>query len=152
MGLSSSPDLLHWTEETPSPVLPRRPNQFDSRVAEPGPPPIITPDGILLIYNAADNTLFDLHDPRKLLSRSDHPIFTPERPWEKSGQVPNVVFIEGLLPASAVPNKTPSASAKPAATAHAAPKHADRAHEFLLYYGAADRYVGAAHAILAAAR
>ena len=81
MGLSSSPDLLHWTEETQSPVLPRRPGQFDSRVVEPGPPPILTPAGILLIYNAADDhltyrtaiALFDRRDPRKLISRSSAP-------------------------------------------------------------------------------
>jgi predicted GH43/DUF377 family glycosyl hydrolase len=39
MGLSSSDDLLHWTEATTTPVLPKRPGKFDSRVVEPGPPP-----------------------------------------------------------------------------------------------------------------
>ena len=42
MGISSSADLLHWTEELDVPVLPRRPGKFDSRVVEPGPPPILT--------------------------------------------------------------------------------------------------------------
>jgi predicted GH43/DUF377 family glycosyl hydrolase len=157
MGLSSSPDLLHWTEETQSPVLPRRPNQFDSRVVEPGPPPILTPAGILLIYNAADDhltyrtaiALFDLRDPRKLISRSSAPLFAPQLPWELSGQVPNVVFIEGMLPASVIP-------ARSAAPHHATPTNAelsDRTHpnaagEFLLYYGAADKYIGLAHSLL----
>jgi len=36
MGLSYSTDLLHWTEATTTPVLPRRPGMFDSRVVEPG--------------------------------------------------------------------------------------------------------------------
>jgi len=79
MGLSYSTDLIHWTEATTTPVLPRRPGMFDSRVVEPGPPPILTPRGIVLIYNGADDKLvyrtavavFDRHDPRKLLSRSD---------------------------------------------------------------------------------
>jgi len=53
MGLSYSTDLLHWTEATPTPVLPRRPGMFDSRVVEPGPPPVLTPGGIVLIYNGA---------------------------------------------------------------------------------------------------
>ncbi len=83
MGLSYSSDLLHWTEATTTPVLPRRPGKFDSRVVEPGPPPILTPRGIVLIYNGADDHLvyraavavFDRRDPRKLLSRSDEPIF-----------------------------------------------------------------------------
>src|SRR3984893_6819764 len=42
MGISYSTDLLRWTEGTESPVLPRRPGKFDSRVVEPGPPPILT--------------------------------------------------------------------------------------------------------------
>ena len=57
MGLSSSADLLHWNEETDEPILPRRPGKFDSRVVEPGPPPIVTRDGIVLIYNGADDHL-----------------------------------------------------------------------------------------------
>jgi predicted GH43/DUF377 family glycosyl hydrolase len=31
MGLSYSDDLVHWTEATQTPVLPRRPGKFDSR-------------------------------------------------------------------------------------------------------------------------
>jgi predicted GH43/DUF377 family glycosyl hydrolase len=129
MGLSSSSDLLHWTEETAFPVLPRRPGKFDSRVVEPGPPPILTPGGIVLIYNGADDHLvyrtgiavFDRNDPRKVLYRSDNPVFAPEKEWETIGQVPNVVFVEGL---------------------------ATRGNDWLLYYGAADKYVGVATAKL----
>ena len=40
MGLSYSTDLIHWTEATATPVFPRRAGMFDSRVVEPGPPPI----------------------------------------------------------------------------------------------------------------
>ena len=127
MGLAYSTDLIHWTEATQTPVLPRRPGQFDSRVVEPGPPPIITKDGIVLIYNAADDKLvyrtavavFDPHDPSKLLSRSDRPIFAPEKEWEKVGQVPNVVFVEGMV---------------------------HQGSRYLLYYGAADKYIGVAEA------
>jgi beta-1,2-mannosidase len=128
MGLSYSTDLLHWTEATATPVLPRRPGMFDSRVVEPGPPPILTPHGIVLIYNGADEKLvyrtavavFDRHDPRKLISRSDEPILAPEKEWEKAGQVPNVVFVEGMV------------------------QMADR---FFFYYGGADKYVGVAEAL-----
>jgi predicted GH43/DUF377 family glycosyl hydrolase len=135
MGLSYSTDLLHWTEATNTPVLPRRPGKFDSRVVEPGPPPIRTPDGITLIYNGADDKLvyrtgvavFDLADPRKLISRTDEPIFAPEKNWEKVGQVPNVVFVEGM--------------------AAAADAQSGR-NDFLFYYGAADKYVGVARARL----
>ena len=111
------------------PVLPKRVGKFDSRVVEPGPPPIITRNGILLIYNGADDklvyrtgmALFSTHDPRKLLWRTDEPVFWPEEDWEKIGQVPNVVFVEGMVK-----------------------KHG----RYLLYYGGADKYVGVAEAEL----
>ena len=127
MGISYSTDLLHWTEATETPVLPQRPGKFDSRVVEPGPPPILTGRGIVLIYNGADDRLvyrtgiavFDRKDPRKLLSRTGHPIFAPEKEWEEVGQVPNVVFVEGM---------------------------ARQGNRWLFYYGGADKYVGVAEA------
>jgi predicted GH43/DUF377 family glycosyl hydrolase len=127
MGLASSTDLLHWTDATDVPVLPVRAGQFDSRVVEPGPAPIITPKGIVLIYNGADDklvyrtgiALFDRNDPRKMISRTDTPIFAPERQWEKVGQVPNVVFVEGMV---------------------------RQGERYLFYYGGADAYVGVAEA------
>ena len=131
MGLAYSTDLLHWTEATKTPVLPRRPGNFDSRVVEPGPPPIVTKDGIVLVYNGADDKLvyrvgvavFDRKDPTRLLARSEVPLFAPERTWEKNGQVPNVVFVEGMV---------------------------RRGDKVLFYYGAADKYVGVAETSLLA--
>lgn len=125
MGLSYSSDLIHWTEATKTPVLAHRQGKFDERVVEPGPPPLLTPEGIVLVYNAADAHLvyrtgiavFDRNDPRKLLSRSELPLFEPKLPWEEVGQVPNVVFVEGLIHE---PNR------------------------LLIYYGGADKYVGSA--------
>ena len=57
-----------------------------------------------MVYNAADDKLvyrtaiaiFDRHDPRRLLWRSEQPVFLPEKDWERMGQVPNVVFVEGM--------------------------------------------------------
>lgn len=99
-----SEDLLHWTmiEE---PVLKPRKGKFDSRLVEPGPPPLMTKDGILLLYNAADEklvyetgqVLFDAQDPTKLIARSDSSFLRPEAHLEQEGQIPNVVFIEGLV-------------------------------------------------------
>ena len=122
MGLASSPDLLHWADATSAPVLPRRPGTFDSRVMEPGPAPILTTAGILLLYNGASDALvygpawarFDREDPRKLIARADRPFLLPELDWEKKGVVPNVIFLEGLVESTA-------------------------------YYGAADHVIGAAH-------
>jgi predicted GH43/DUF377 family glycosyl hydrolase len=127
MGVAYSDDLLHWTEALDHPVLASRPGSFDSQVVEPGPAPIITPQGIFLIYNGADDklvystgwVLFDKRDPVKVLARSAEPVFAPEKDWEKAGQVPNVVFVEGMV------------------------RDGER---WLFYYGAADKYVGVATA------
>src|SRR5947207_10693413 len=147
MGLSYSTDLLHWTEATTTPVLSRRPGMFDSRVVEPGPPPILTERGIVLVYNGADDQLvyraavavFDRRDPRRLLSRSDAPLFAPEKPWEKVGQVPNVVFVEGMVLAKGKDEGTVLAPGKDEGMAH-------NANRWLFYYGAADKVIGAAAA------
>jgi predicted GH43/DUF377 family glycosyl hydrolase len=125
MGLAYSTDLIHWTEATAQPVLPARDGQFDSRVVEPGPPPVLTDHGIVLIYNGADDKLvyrtgvavFDRNDPAKLISRTDAPVFSPQKDWEKVGQVPNVVFVEGMV---------------------------RQGQRYRFYYGGADKYVGVA--------
>ncbi len=127
MGLATSDDLLNWSDATVEPVLKSRPGTFDSRVVEPGPPPVLLPEGILLIYNGADDNLiyrtgwvlFDKEDPARVLARSDQAIFEPETGWEKVGQVPNVVFVEGLI-------REPG--------------------RWLFYYGGADKYIGVASA------
>jgi len=127
MGAAYSEDLLHWTDALDHPVLSSRPRSFDSQVVEPGPPPIITPQGIFLIYNGADDklvystgwVLFDKNDPTKVLVRSEEPVFAPEKEWEKVGQVPNVVFVEGMV---------------------------RDGNRWLFYYGAADKNIGVATA------
>jgi predicted GH43/DUF377 family glycosyl hydrolase len=126
-GLASSSDLIHWTEARPAPVLEKRPGQFDSRVVEPGPAPILTNTGIVLIYNGADDkhvyrtgiAIFARNNPSKVIFRSNQPVFEPQKAWEKIGQVPNVVFVEGLI---------------------------RQGQRYLLYYGGADKYVGVAEA------
>ena len=125
MGLAVSDDLLHWKDATQKPVLGNRAGMFDARVVEPGPPPVILRDGILLIYNGAGEDLvystgwaiFDKKNPAKLLARAEAPIFGPEKEWEKVGQVPNVVFVEGLVRGT---------------------------ESWLFYYGGADKYIGVA--------
>jgi predicted GH43/DUF377 family glycosyl hydrolase len=126
MGLASSSDLLHWADATDAPVLPRRPGGFDSRVMEPGPAPILTSAGILLLYNGASDSLvygpawalFDREDPSRLIARADRPFLLPELEWEKKGVVPNVIFLEGAIMKGGL--------------------------EAIAYYGAADHVVGAA--------
>lgn len=127
MGVAVSGDLLHWTDALDRPVVSLRPGYFDSQVVEPGPPPVLLPEGIFLIYSGADDkqvystgwVLFDKADPTKVLARAETPIFRPAEAWEKIGQVPNVVFVEGLV---------------------------RRGNRWLFYYGGADKYVGVAAA------
>jgi predicted GH43/DUF377 family glycosyl hydrolase len=124
-GVAYSSDLIHWTEVLDQPLVRSRPGYFDAKVVEPGPPPIMTERGILLIYNGADEksvfatgwVLFDKNDPAKVVARSDKPIFTVEQEWEKVGQVPNVVFVEGVV---------------------------QEGNRWLFYYGGADKFVGVA--------
>jgi predicted GH43/DUF377 family glycosyl hydrolase len=132
MGVAQSDDGIKWQDALGRPILPHRPGQFDSRVVEPGPHPIITKDGILLLYNGGDDTLayrtgwalFDKKDPTKLLARCNSAIFAPELAWEKQNasnivhQVPNVVFVEGIVPCE---------------------------KGYRVYYGSADSYVGVAY-------
>ena len=126
MGLAYSTDLTTGRRPRQAgAATPSRTVRLPGRRA--GPAPILTPGGIVLIYNGADDKLvyrtgvarFDRKDPRRLLSRTDAPIFAPETPWEKTGQVPNVVFVEGMVRQGA---------------------------RWLLYYGGADKVIGVAEA------
>jgi predicted GH43/DUF377 family glycosyl hydrolase len=94
-------------------VIPTRPGKFDSDLVESGPTAMLTPKGILLIYNsrnipspgdsaqaegvyAAGQVLLDKNDPTKILKRMDNYFITPDKPYEISGQVNRVCFVEGL--------------------------------------------------------
>lgn len=123
-----SEDLINWTP-VEKPVMHPRDGMFDSRLIEPGPTPIITDRGILLLYNSADEdlvyrtaqALFDINDPTKLLQRSDSWFLAPEMEMEVQGQIPNVVFIEG---------------------------YAELAGRGYLYYGMGDSGIGVAVTVL----
>ena len=87
--LAVSPDLIHWTpveDAAGEPVvaLSKRPGRFDSSFPESGPPPLLTEQGIVVLYNgknaaadgdrslgpnayAAGEALFSRDDPGKLL-------------------------------------------------------------------------------------
>ena len=118
--LASSDDLLDWTPVEDytgqlAPVLSPRPGYFDSWLVEAGPPPVLTDDGIVVLYNAGNSqnigeeglgnrvytggqALFDAQEPWKLLDRSDEPFIQPELPFEKSGQYQDgTTFVEGLV-------------------------------------------------------
>jgi predicted GH43/DUF377 family glycosyl hydrolase len=117
--LASSEDLVHWTPVIDANgklliVFGPRPKHFDSDLVEPGPPAMLTKDGILLLYNsrnvpakgdtslaegtyAASQILFDKNNPAKILKRMDNWFMKPEKPYEINGQVNRVCFVEGLV-------------------------------------------------------
>ncbi|MHB1088882.1 MAG: glycoside hydrolase family 130 protein [Acidimicrobiales bacterium] len=91
-----------------------------------GAPPVVTEDGLLLFYHErrADGVytmrvaLLD-SATGELRSELPHSLMEPELPWEREGDVDNVVFVQGA--------------------------HHDGDHVYLTY-GAADSHVGAATA------
>ncbi len=116
---ATSDDLLHWQplqdENGLVKIFGPRPGQFDSELVEPGPPAMIVEGGILMIYNSknsdkegdpalpvgtytAGQILLDKNDPTKVVARTDSNFFKPEKGYEISGQVGNVVFLEALVP------------------------------------------------------
>jgi beta-1,2-mannosidase len=116
--LAWSADLVHWTPVVENgdwkPVLQPRAKMFDSRLVESGPYALITEKGILLIYNGMNldlggdpdltpgaycggQALFDLNDPTKLVKRLDQYFIKPDRPYELTGQVNQVCFLEGMV-------------------------------------------------------
>lgn len=118
--LATSDDLIHWevleNEESRKmiSVLHPRPGYFDSRLVEPGPFALLGENGILLIYNssnarnnndpnlpaytyAASQALFDKENPFKLIDRLNDYFIYPDKPFEITGEVNNVCFVEGLV-------------------------------------------------------
>ena len=130
---ATSDDLINWTpvkmeqgEKLPEGtntstlmypdlriVLSPRKGKFDSDLVEPGPPAMMTDQGILLIYNSrnvpaigdpslkegtytASQALFDKNDPTKLVKRMNEYFMKPDKPYEMEGQVNQVCFLEGL--------------------------------------------------------
>ena len=94
-------------------VVPTRSKKFDSDLVESGPPAILTDQGIVLIFNgrnvpaigdsslaegtyAGSQVLLDKQAPLKIVHRLDHYFIHPDKPYEITGQVGQVCFLEGL--------------------------------------------------------
>lgn len=117
-----SDDLLTWepvefrpdgAQETALyPVMGPRRGRFDERLCEPGPPALLTDEGILLLYNGKGanprrlgghdtmyqpgQALLDQDNPTQVLARTSRPFLVPSQPYELTGQVMPTCFIEGL--------------------------------------------------------
>lgn len=125
---STSPDLTFWGRHRF--VFGPVDKSWQSTKIGPGPAPIETDEGWLLIYHGvwtscngylyyAGGALLDLEKPWKVIARSKDYLLGPTEPYERMGDVPNVIF--------------PSASVVEGETLR-------------LYYGCADTCVGLAEA------
>lgn len=129
--VSFSKDLESWGKDRV--LIPARDKTWDSNRVGLGPPPIETSEGWLIIYHGARDTasgtiyrvglaLLDL-ETLEIIRRSRDWVFGPKEPYERVGDVDNIVF-----PCGAVVN--------------------EKTNELLVYYGAADSVVALATANL----
>ncbi|MBN2565892.1 MAG: glycoside hydrolase family 130 protein [Candidatus Eisenbacteria bacterium] len=130
--LSTSEDLIDWRPA--GSVMRGRLHYWDELIG-PGPPPVKTHEGWLLIYHGiathgsagiyqAGVALLDLRNPSNLVARGRNNVLEPRDMYEMTGQVPNVVFPTGLI-----------------IERYDAEGYADPAGEARIYYGAADTCV-----------
>jgi len=126
--LSFSPDLKHWGDHRT--LIKTRTAYWDCHRVGLACQPIETPHGWLVFYHGVrltsagaiyrvGLTLLDLEEPWKVLRRSDEWILGPRAPYERVGDVNDVVF-----PTGAIVHK--------------------ETNQFNLYYGAADCTVAVA--------
>ena len=133
LKIALSKNLKNW-DIVEKPVLEAREGYFDDFLVEGGPPPVVTDQGILVIYNSAKGdigyrdqkesisyapgfAIFDKANPTRLIFRSDKPILEPTEYWEQYGKVNYVIFANGLVYFK---------------------------NKWLLYYGGADKSIGIA--------
>lgn len=105
--LSWSPDLRHFGDARV--VLPaRRGGWWDANKVGLGPPPMLTNEGWLMCYHGVRTTasgsiyrlglaLLDRDDPTLLIARGNEWVFGPTMDYERTGDVPDVVFPCGWI-------------------------------------------------------
>jgi predicted GH43/DUF377 family glycosyl hydrolase len=105
--IAFSPDLIHWGGHQV--VIPARRGGFwDANKIGLSAPPLLTEEGWLILYHGVRKTvstttyrvglaLLDRDDPRRLIQRSNEWLFAPHEPYERIGDVGNVVFPCGWI-------------------------------------------------------
>lgn len=105
--VSSSPDLRHWGGHTIG-LAARQGAWWDAGKVGLSPPPLQTKDGWLIMYHGVRHTasgsiyrlgfaLLAMDDPARVLRRSDDWVFGPREPYEREGDVDDVVFPCGWI-------------------------------------------------------
>ncbi len=102
MWISYSSDLRHWGSHKLM-LEARLGSWWDANKIGLSPPPIETAQGWLVLYHGVRLTaaghlyrlglaLFDLQTPERCLKRGAEWVFSPQEPYERRGDVDNVVF------------------------------------------------------------
>lgn len=105
--LSWSPDLRHWGDANVL-LAARRGGWWDANKIGLGPPPLLTPAGWLICYHGVKVTasgsiyrlglaLLDRDHPDRVVIRGNEWVFGPNASYERSGDVPDVVFPCGWI-------------------------------------------------------
>ena len=103
---SESPDLVHWGRHRH--VLAPVPWSWQATKVGAGPTPIETDEGWLVLYHGVltscngfvyslGGALLDLDEPWRVVARGSRYLLAPEAPYERVGDVPNVVFPSAAL-------------------------------------------------------
>jgi beta-1,4-mannooligosaccharide/beta-1,4-mannosyl-N-acetylglucosamine phosphorylase len=127
--LSHSPDLCFWGKHRLV-MKAGASGWWEGTKIGPGPVPLETSEGWLILYHAVLNTcngfvysigsaLLDLDEPSRVLARSNRALLSPEKSYETTGFTPNVAF--------------------PCATLHE-----PETGRLAIYYGAADTFTAVA--------
>jgi predicted GH43/DUF377 family glycosyl hydrolase len=105
--ISFSPDLKHWGDHKIV-LKAREGGWWDANKIGLSPPPLETPEGWLILYHGVRHTpagciyrlglaLLDRENPTKVLRRGDQWVFSPKVPYERDGDVDDVVFPCGWI-------------------------------------------------------
>jgi predicted GH43/DUF377 family glycosyl hydrolase len=110
--LASSPDGLHWKPVDSPLIRPRRGSSSVMRIGG-GSPPILTPDGWLMLYHGVQpgtvvgtyrtfHAILDAETPSKVLAIDDQmPLLEPRpelgEPWSGLSYLQGVVFTTGIV-------------------------------------------------------
>lgn len=105
--ISYSDDLIYWGDSRVA-VPARGKGYWDGKRIGASVPPIEIKEGWLLIYYGVKETMgsnvfrigaciLDKEKPYKIIGRSEIPILSPREPYERTGDVPNMIFSCGAF-------------------------------------------------------